>query len=357
MSKILFTANTYFQLITAVRMKLTIKKDDECSIVISQHSRNADKVADNLRKCNLFNQVYYIDASGYEYNANSTRTDFMKLNILEIFGKDLKVGNNYDELICFNEGQMEHIIFAYLSKHNPKIIRNVIEEGMLSYTVSHDQHTDGRYNKIYNLRNKLGRKNIADDIEYFYCYSPSAYKGPYKTYQIPKIEDTDIEFKRIIKSIFFPDKEIKPYTYKYIYFGTGIVLDTGVDIGEKDMLRRLRDLVGNENLVLKVHPRDNIESYRQEGFNIDENSSIPWEAIQLNGDFTKNVLLSSLSSSIMSLNACLDNPPRAHFLFKECDVEKTELSNRLSKDITNLLNNKELGYKNISVVDSLKDIL
>lgn len=354
--KILFTCNTFFQLITATRIATTIKKDDECSIVISHHSRNAEAIAKNVEKISIFKNVFYVDATSLEYNKDTSKIDFLKLDLYEIFGKDLKVGKFYDEFITLNEGPMEHMIFAYLIKNNPKMEYNLYEESILSYTYEHNNYSDPRYKKLYAVRKIFNKKIITDSSKKFYCFMPKAYKGKLKAIQIPKISSEDNAFKETIKKIFFPDKELNPYPQKYIYFGTGIKLDTGVDIGEMDMLKDIANKVGHDNIILKIHPRDDVELYKKEGFTLDQNSSIPWEAIQLNGDFKDRVLLSSTSTAIISLNNVLDNPPRSIFTYKLCDVSKTELSQRLANDVYGFVNNPELGYKNVSIIDSIEEI-
>ena len=55
--KRLFICNTYYQLIIAIQLKLTLFKEDEVSVWISDCSVNSETVADRLNETNIFNYV------------------------------------------------------------------------------------------------------------------------------------------------------------------------------------------------------------------------------------------------------------------------------------------------------------
>ena len=58
-NKILIIANTYFQLITAVSLKLEILKKDCVDILITNRSTGAKEVFERIKESNLFNNCFF----------------------------------------------------------------------------------------------------------------------------------------------------------------------------------------------------------------------------------------------------------------------------------------------------------
>jgi hypothetical protein len=75
----LIIANTYYQVIFAMQMRNTIFKRDDVDLIITDHSKNADVVCENIKKCKYFNNCYYVKTGGSRDN----RTKMQK--ILDIF--------------------------------------------------------------------------------------------------------------------------------------------------------------------------------------------------------------------------------------------------------------------------------
>ena len=47
MQNILFVCNTYYQLIMAINMRITLFKNDKVTLLLSNHSKNADVITQN----------------------------------------------------------------------------------------------------------------------------------------------------------------------------------------------------------------------------------------------------------------------------------------------------------------------
>lgn len=65
---------------------------------------------------------------------------------------------------------------------------------------------------------------------------------------------------------------------------------------------------------VKTHPRDSRTIYKDHGFNVDVNSSIPWEAIQLSGDFSDKVFLTINSGSVLSGSTMSEKPVKTFYM-------------------------------------------
>ena len=76
-----------------------------------------------------------------------------------------------------------------------------------------------------------------------------------------------------------------------------------------------------DNLLIKVHPRDNTGEFEKSGLNVYPGSDVPWEAIQLNYDFSNHVFLTCTSNSILSVDVMLEKGPEVYFLYNLCNAE------------------------------------
>ena len=133
--KILILVNTYFQIITAVKLKLTMYKNDDVDIIISNHSEDSYKIYKSLKDIKIFNEVYYFESK--EKNKNKIKKMYDNFSFLLFPEKNLKKQKiqlgYYDEYIFYNVNKYSYIIYdtIYNKNNNIKAIR--FEEGYISY--------------------------------------------------------------------------------------------------------------------------------------------------------------------------------------------------------------------------------
>ena len=60
MNNILVYCNTYYQLLVAIQLRLTVKKADCISVIITDQSRGAEAVAERLRGTDFFHAVFFL---------------------------------------------------------------------------------------------------------------------------------------------------------------------------------------------------------------------------------------------------------------------------------------------------------
>ena len=89
----------------------------------------------------------------------------------------------------------------------------------------------------------------------------------------------------------------------------------GKKIEEDQLVKQLAESLGKDNVIIKVHPRDTRNIYRNMGLEILENSEIPWEIIQLNNEFSDKIFISLSSGSILNASAMLNENIRTYYLF------------------------------------------
>lgn len=358
MKKIIFICNTYFQLIEAIQLKNTLFYYESVTVVFSDHSRNAENIVERVKSLGFFEQCYFWSSFEKMKEQKVDSRENRRLLSCEITGKDGYSNpfesNFYDELIYYNQLDNLKVVFAELYEKNPQIKVSRFEEGIFSYA-------DGEYlakkDKIVNpLRKMFGKKTLLECQHSFYCFYPELYKGHLNPVQIPKIE-ADGKTAQILSRLF--DTSTAVYPQKYIFFSSVFDFEGGAPVGELNVIKQVAALVGNENLIVKVHPRDSIDRFVSAGLNVDKNSAIPWEAIQLGRDFSDHVFLTVNSGSVLSVSMLQEKKPKIHFLYKLCDLSGNPAASVNTRKISEILSETCLKDKlsDVDAPESLDAIL
>lgn len=361
MKKVIYICNTYFQLMTAIQMKNTFHKNDYMSVLLSDHSQNAEKVANNLTKLNYFDHVFFINTKSLDKDKHRLIKAFEDI-IFAVFGnlKKITIDNEtYDELYFYNIGISTATLFSYLRLKNDSLKCHRFEEGILSYNDTfndvYSKELPLRMKLVYFIRKMFGEKNIFECIENYYCFYPEYYKGSLIPVKIPFITNN---VRNIITKAFNIDVSELIYKQKYIYFASVGDFEGEKPVGEVKLAQEIAALVGFENLLVKVHPRDNTNLFAKAGLNVDKGSDIPWEVIQFNYDFRNHVFLTAFSGSVLFANMMLKERPKTYFLYQFCDISDNKVVQHSVNAIEKLFQVPDKAMLNrIYLAEDLKDIL
>jgi hypothetical protein len=229
-----------------------------------------------------------------------------------------------------------------------------MEEGLLSYNTS---DTSCRaMTMAYKIRGFFGLENLKTSAKKFYCFLPNAYAGSLTPVAVPRITPNDEKLKSVFNHVFIKEK-LEPYKEKYIFLSCIYDIEGGKPIGELDLALRVAEIVGKDNLVVKVHPRDDAGKYQGNGLKVDINSDIPWEVIQINQDFSDKVLITTLSSSIINLNPLLEKPSKAYYGYELCNIEGNALAKHYREILERYLHDQNLELRNINVLNQLEELI
>lgn len=359
MKKILIIANTYYQLIAAMQMNYTIFAKDDIYLIISDHSNNSEVIYERIKNIDIFYKVIFVSNKSLVCNRSTAdrmadffQISFMNRNRYSFYLSEL---NNLvlDEIITYNLDIDIYGIYAILAKYNKNLSLSIFEEGILSYK----NEIDDTFNrKIIRFFWRLF-KNIDVEKNYlnFYCFYPKLYLGSLQRVRIPLISYNS-DLRNILNSIFVPNTQ---YKEKYIFFTSVYDFEGGKPVGEYELVCKVAKLVGKKNLLIKMHPRDTRSLYRDNGFNVDNNSSIPWEVIQLSGDFSDKIFMTVNSGSVLSGSTMSEKPVKTFYMYKLCDIEGNPSCKKNARDIENLLNNDSMRniLKTVKIAERLDDIL
>lgn len=335
MKKILILCYTDAQILIAIQMKLTIFCNDEMDIIICDHFKCSKMLYTNLSELSLFRKVIYCETNVMEYRQSGMK-DVLNTFQFQFMNKghtlfSLGLSKKYDEIIFHNFTYFLYILFDYYGKPLSGTRFSCMEEGILSY----NQRLEvGKRVKILNWVN--GRKNnIFTRIDKYYCFCPSFRKkrNEREIIEIPSVKTTMEQFLGIIDQIY----EYKPLHIdeKFIFFGNSMCTD-GTCRQEPDVIKRIAEHVGKDNLIVKVHPREQKEIYQNTGVRIMENASLPWEVYYLNCNFESKIFLSTVSNAF--LNAFLLKGEDAEGIFLFSLIEGNEYIQQRGREITEMLN-------------------
>ena len=356
----LMMINTYYQLIVGIQLANTIFRNDEVVVLISDHSRNACNIASKLSNMGIFKQTLYIKTRGSKDNRSfiEKACDFLQISFWEKnrYSYYLEKVDNlfFDELIFYNYNASILGVFSNLSDVNKEVKVSIFEEGIINYT---DTTVLTTSKKIIGLLRRFQNKASIDRMfNNFYCFYSTLYHGSFQPVTIPLVE-IGSDTADLLKRVFNPDLSI--YNKKYIFFTSVYDFEGGKPVGEYELVCKVADLVGKDNLLVKTHPRDVRTIYTDNGFNVDKNSSIPWEVIQLSGDFSDKVFMTINSGSVLSGNTMSDKTVRTYYMYKLCDLTENEPCKKNARYIESLLKNENMKkiLRTVKIAERLEDIL
>lgn len=350
--KIIAIVNTYYQLITAIRMKETLWERCIVDIIVSDQSNESKRITDKLKKTQYFKNVYWISNKALCEKRSDllTLSEKSRLIMFGLSKKNFIFNEEYDELAYYNADIYTYGLFACLIKRNNKLVCSRYEEGVLSYSDSMFLLNSG-YRYVDKLRKCVYKNTLETHTQYFYCFFPSLYTGNLIVKQIPPIEDTQ-KIGETLKEIFSVNNDMLHINEKYIFFTSVYDFEGGNPIGETELVLEIADLVGKNNLIVKMHPRDGRTVFQKYGINVYTQSAIPWEAIQLNNDFSKKIFLTVNSGSVLGANMILKNKAKSYFLFNCCDLSKNKSAIVTKQDIEKLL---MLSHDHIDGIEVIKN--
>lgn len=328
-SSILFLCNTYMQLIAAIQIRRKLFADAAVDLLLSNHSVNSEKVASRLEEIHVFDSVKIIDSKEFIYQQNKVQ------DVLDVIRLSLNVGEkyrniltnkicSYDRIFYFNYDLLLYTIMDECNKRGKKPILCRFEEGIHTYQnmLMHESETNGKRIKMINgMRTILRKQCISETTVEYYVFFDSLFPSCDKeVHKIPRIDRNDHELVQILNQCFDYYPEEDTYKEKYIFFGSSRAID-GYETNETQIVLKIADMVGKENLSIKMHPRDTRNVYEEYGIKVNRSSSVPWEVIQMNHDFSEHIFFTMSSGSVISGCALLGDKIKTYLLYP-MDKEK-----------------------------------
>lgn len=345
-NKNLIIVNTYFQLITAINLALNNLKDCDNDLVLTDITVGAKNKIEKLKKMKIFDNIYFI-----EYKKLNSTNKFKK-NLVYLLKRSVIIKNYfstaYDKLFFYNYDILTYSIFDELNKKNKKLRCARFDEGIGTYTI------DASKFKGKILRLIFLKKNINKSIDDIYLYHPEllCYKNDKKLVKIPILSKNDTILKNILNELFDYKKE--HFSQKYIFFEEAFFNDKK-DIDDYELILKIAEVVGKDNLIIKLHPRNKINRFSELGIPTWKNSEIPWEVIQLNENYQDKIFLSISSGAILMSKLFFKEQVKSYYLFN-CT---NHMSYLVTDNFHNYLNkiDETIGLNNIIIPNNKEDFI
>lgn len=293
--RVLFLVGSTYQLFGAITLRMTVCRDCECDLLLRSAIQWQEDMLERLRREGTFTTIHRPDFTEIE-SRFWTLSDEDKRAIMDdplaYFGSE-PVPPVYDELYAALDPIAWKLIYRYhrINGKVPDLYQ--FDEGTRSYTldlpISDDKpHFDGAY----------AETSYAKAIKAFYLHQPELYSvsnPPYPLLQMPNPKDHP-EVKEALCRVF--DTAPLP-TEKHIYFEDYFFPERHIT-NEMQLFRQLAAIVGQDDLIVKTHPRSDIDRYALLGYKSIGLSSTPWEIQLLANEIGEKVLISISSTAILT---------------------------------------------------------
>ena len=295
----IYVVNTYYQLITALHMKMDLYPEDVADIVLTDRSAGAGDVLERLKGVGVFENVYFACIT-YDTLWNKIEHGVRIIfdnNGFVVKSSDVKL-QAYDEMLFNNYNYYACSLFYLLKEKNPDMVCHRFEEGFGSYF----SYFIGIEPSLFfqDKAARFFRHPSFLQVEDMFFYEPDfvLFQDNCTVRELPKPDRTDPALRDVVRKIFGGAGKGE-YDKKYIFFEGSFMRD-GVEIGELELVLRIAEVVGPENMMVKLHPRTLVDRFSEYGIKTNQAVGIPWEAVVLDNDFSDCVFLTITSGSVLS---------------------------------------------------------
>ena len=350
----LIICDTLYQIIVGLQLCNTVFAKDTVDFWISDHSIGSEGIAHRLAQESSVNHVEYIKTKSIVY----AKKNAAKIKNLVTFGFGLKKVaplKHYEEIVYYNNSLVIYGIVSYYERHKLPFALSRFEEGIFSY--GSDSISGNSVKHIDKIRQLVGKSTVHSLVSTYYCFFPEI-KGEasgVKICKIPSIEENYQTIRNQLIRIFHFDD--RPINEKYIFFASSSDID-GRPYGETEAIIDIANLVGKDNIVVKIHPRDTRDVYTNNGIKILPVNGIPWEVYQICSNLSNKIMISATSGAFINGLALLRHNSNKCFFIYPCIkctekyfIEKTKELNLFISELEN-----EHLIENVHIISNVKDL-
>lgn len=368
MKRDLFVCNSIYQVLVALWIKYTYCQSRPSDILISDHMNNGEVICQNVIKYSGFEKGYYVKSFNFSrHKTNQSRIKNIQQNLKPYdFLQDMVVlEEEYSSIYLANIDEFSVLMFDAFKHKNKKIELFLFEDGMYTYSklMKEDYESATSYKKdIFRefLYKYVYKKNyIFGNVRGAYLFHPEdmTWKTNFELLSMKKINCHDKVFLDMCNKIFGYYESNDKYDRKYIFMEESFAAE-GMPINDLELLEKLAQRVGKNNIMVKIHPRNPINRFAAEGYLTNQNTSIPWEIIAMNlADISDKVFITVASSSILNPILILGQHIRAYSLYNLLD-EKVYQSKLLSGEFWEIIYNTFNKYSDmVTICNSIDEII
>lgn len=335
--KVAFICCTPYHIILSLHLAETKYYNFKKDIYICDHFVNANKIYNKLKDNPIFCNVFFIEDHSLNYDKSFLRYKKAYVMILRdytYFIKD-RIDLDYNELCVFTHNLFSKLFYAEILNRNENILVNLVEEGTSTYTSKYIEQNNFKA-RVLNVLSKLVNRKFFNnkDFDSLLLFKPELYSGNIKVKRskISEIKKENTKVKDKLNSIFDYDYSSLPYEdYKFIFFDQTISKDGEIPVDEKKILFDMMEIINNDDIIVKLHPRDSKDKYKDVSFNIQSDGNLPWETIYLNLDLEDKVLITIRSSSVFTPKIVFNKENKIILLYKIAGIKDEEYEKFVGK--------------------------
>lgn len=300
-SRLLFVCETVMQLINILNIKYNLYPDGKADIIFTE-STDFSRYIEPVEKLGMFEHIYRTKYNTGNEIARLRKTapnaDIMKNPLGYEYAVPLT--QKYSDLFIATTVPISKTVYYQIVKSGltPRI--HFYEEGYSTYidNIHSNVAADMFDHTIYEEK-----KRFENNIFEILLYEPQLYSAgeKYALSVIPKISKDNKPFIDILYSVF---GKVELPEEKYIFISECFAAD-GCASDDIEILDRIAERVGTDNITVKAHPRGKTEEkfYQMHGYRIFAEKIVPWEMFVLSADIENKILITVSSSTPVNQNA------------------------------------------------------
>lgn len=290
---LLFYCDTPYQLINAINIKLSYYSQAKADIILTHISGVYQKAAD-LEKLNIFNKVLISAYCTEKDKEIFSMSISQRVTHPERFFDGVELHSDYtDYFLPVPGGLYAKMVYYRIVKTNPGINVHIYEEGWSTYT----DKLKGKLARFIDDSSYHGDQRILNRTKSIFLYKPGLYSGDSK---LPKIIIPEIKDKSFVGILYSLFGKVALPKEKYIYLNENFA-ELGYASNDIQILDNISDIVGKENIIVKMHPLSKNRSlYQMHGYKIMNEEGIPWEVYLIADDMGEKTLISISSAASLA---------------------------------------------------------
>lgn len=341
--RILFAVDSFFQLIEATNLRLTLYKDEIADIAIYASTPNAKLIRENLSNSGLFSNCYFLDTPlircGAKYTFKEKLPKYFIYAYTMVNPKGYAIQGlgfsdvMYDTFLFSGNGALPECIFNAIRKVNKDIRCIRFEDSYVSYTREYGKVKGGFRLALEKFMYKIfGGARIEEYIDGYYFAEPELVqvKFNYPVIQAPKINRGNRELIEVLNEVFKFSELQDSYDEKFVFFESG---DSFFEKNNEDVefIKELIGLVGEDSVLIKRHPRCVENRFEKLGVHIAKGLPIPWELIQLNINMDQKVFITTTSAAALSSAVYFGDDSKSILLFEGMENKPSSVTDVMRK--------------------------
>lgn len=305
--------NTPFQLLNAINIVANNVESGKYDLYLYGEFRNSESILSNVLKSNLFNKVFFIKKNNNV--KNSKLRTFVKLVRPSYILKDFiyeddsfKNLKSYYSRVFVGDG---NLIGVYLLKKNPTAELIMFDDGIATNVGNALFDTIGPFYKKIGRLFRLGVYYF--NVSKLYVTNKDFCKSTItdNILQLPFLTPANFATK-IAKDVFSYNSNTQLNLYKNVYLGQPLEEKQGFN-GNKPLFFKNQIPQFNENLLVRLHPRQNSNEFNNECV---DNVNNMWELECMNSISDDHVLIGFCSTAHLMPKLLCDKEPYIIFLYE-----------------------------------------